>query len=485
MIAGSDDFTVSGGGTTRVATDAVIGHALTLDAAAGDLGAARRSLRSIDRGVSAAQLVDVDAPLSAARAETAIDDAVALLEVAETDAERLAFALRVCADAYGATEHALAGLAQLVAARTALGIGYLGSSVGVVALGLAAPFLVGGGLGLAMASALFPGALSRVTGRLGDGLAEQRAALSSPLLVSITRLGVMSADDLGAGLLRMPVPLAALLGDEGLGILGLDTSAGVLVGAAAGAGMLKETPVRVSAVATSPSTPATGFADRASRIPTATASGGQAARPQIRIDRYTEAGRADRFEVYVGGTLDFSPTATREPWDLTSNVRGVAGSDAAGSYRAVEQALADAGADRDSEVVITGYSQGGLVAAMLAASDDHTVTGLYTLGAPAAQVPVPADVPWVAVEHTDDLVPALGGTWESTAPVVVRREAFDGSSVESDLFFPAHELTRYRESAALLDTAADPRIGRVCDTLDGARGDVVVESTWFQASRTP
>jgi hypothetical protein len=279
-----------------------------------------------------------------------------------------------------------------------------------------------------------------------------------------------------------------------------------VAGAAAGAGLLRETPVRVTAVASTTTAPASGFADRASRIPTTvhppTAVHPRAATPfppgaprpgigqqpdqvpQIRIDRYSEPGRPDRFEVYLGGTLDFAPRATDEPWDLTSNVGGIAGSDAAGSYRAVEQALAASGATAQSDVVVTGYSQGGLVAAMLAASDDHHVTGLYTLGAPAAQVPVPADVPWVAVEHSDDIVPALGGTWDSTAPVVVRREVFGDGPPPGELFFPAHELARYRDSAALLDAAADPRIARVGDAL-APEENAAVRSTWYHAERTP
>ncbi|MEY2849414.1 MAG: hypothetical protein RI885_2081, partial [Actinomycetota bacterium] len=242
---GAGDLVVSGGGSVRVVGDALLREVFALDDAARTLDEAVRRLRSIDRALPFSVLADADAPLSAGRAESAIDDAVTLLTVAVDDAEKLAFAVRVCIDAYGVAEHAVSSLAGLLAARAGLGMGYLGGALGSLALGLAGPTLIGGGLGLVVGAALRPATFRRAGGALGDRLADHRAVLSSPILVSLTRLGVMSADDFEAGLLRMPAPLVSLLGDEGLGILGLDTSAGLVAGAAAGAGLLRETPVRV------------------------------------------------------------------------------------------------------------------------------------------------------------------------------------------------------------------------------------------------
>ena len=42
---------------------------------------------------------------------------------------------------------------------------------------------------------------------------------------------------------------------------------------------------------------------------------------------------------------------------------------------------------RGDEVVVTGFSQGGLLATMVAASDDWNVVGVETHGAPAGNVP--------------------------------------------------------------------------------------------------
>ena len=61
----------------------------------------------------------------------------------------------------------------------------------------------------------------------------------------------------------------------------------------------------------------------------------------MRIERYGDA-EHPRWVVYIGGTVDWSPTASTEPWDMTSNVAAVADQEA-GSYRAVLQALQAAG----------------------------------------------------------------------------------------------------------------------------------------------
>jgi hypothetical protein len=290
------------------------------------------------------------------------------------------------------------------------------------------------------------------------------------------RLTVMSADDFGAGYLRLPPALALLVGDEGLGIVGLGTSAATVVALAGRFSALEETGVSVKLSAPAlPAAAALSFAERAERIPTGAA--------QVRVDRYSSAGERDRFEVYIGGTRDLSVVPGKEPWDMTSNVTAIAGQDPA-SYRAVQQAMAAAGITPESPVVFSGYSQGGLVAAQLAASGDYNAHGLFTLGAPAGQVPVPASVPWLAVEHTDDLVPAVGGSWSTSDPVLVRREPFAGTPVDTSVVFPAHQLDAYRQTAVLVDAAGEERVERTLGQLNAASGaGSSVESTFYTATR--
>ena len=367
-------------------------------------------------------------------------------------------------------------MSQSVAAEFGAALGFLGSIVGPVFLPAVVSAVGGSAAGLALSNAVDPSGTRHGRAAVGTWLTSNRGLLSNPRFIEFVRYSVMSADDFGAGTARLPPAAVRLLGDDGFGLLGLDTSAATVASVAGLAGALRETPVVVKPTSTAIVSPATGFADRADRVPESDA--------RVRIDRYIRTGEPDRFELYLGGTADFSPTATVEPWDLTSNVSAIAGADA-GAYRAVVDALASAGVQRDSELVVTGYSQGGLIGSQIAASGDYDVRGLYTLGAPAAQVLVPSNLPWVALEHTDDIVPAVGGTWASSDPVIVRREALVGHAVDPELIFPAHQLSTYRETAALVDGADESRlVGAAARFEEVSSGAVRVESTWYTASRS-
>lgn len=472
-----DDLVVGGGGSIAVATTGMFSHAQRLEALELELHACARRLLAIDRIVRYSNLTGADAPLSAVRAEQAIDAATIGLDAAADRSGQLAAMLRLGADLYGATEATLADMRQGFAAQFGAGLGFLASSVGLLLLPGLVSALSGAGAGFALIRAVNPSAGRLITSEAAQWLDDHKGVLSDPRLVELVRLSVMSADDFGGGMLRLPPSVIRLVGDEGLGVVGLDTAAATVVAAGGAIGVLRETRVMTPVSTGSAAAPASGYADRASRIPAGSA--------QVRVDRYVRDGAPDRFEVYIGGTIDFAPTATVEPFDLTSNLAGIAGGDA-GSYRAVEQALAAAGVEADSEMVVTGYSQGGLIGSMLAASGDYEVTGLYTLGAPAGQVPVPDSVPWVAVEHIDDLVPAVGGTWASADPVLVRREAIGEGAPTSDLLFPAHQLSNYRETAALIDAADEQRLVD-SNARFGQSGRAVdrVESTWYRSIRVP
>ncbi|WP_394768406.1 hypothetical protein [Lacisediminihabitans sp.] len=467
----SGDLVIGGGGSTAVATAELFAQARDLAAIGVRLHECLGELGVIDRGVTGGMLRAADAPLSAATAERDIQGAMATIGATRSRLEQLSAALELSAERYGETEGALGRLAQQVAA----GAGYLfGLALPTIAL-LLLPAAVGIAGGAASGYALLsPDARRALGGALPVWFRRNSEALSSPGVVEAVRLSVMSADDVGAGALRLPPDLARLIGDEGLGLVGLGTSASVAAGAAGRFGALRETGVSVRQAPPVPTSPAETFAERAARIPEGDA--------QVRIDRYRSAGVADRFEVYIGGTRDFSAAAGTEPWDMTSNVAGIAGQDA-GSSRAVREAMAAAGVSADSPVVFTGYSQGGLVAAQLAASGDYNTDGLFTLGAPAAQVAVPTSVPWLAVEHTDDVVPALGGTWASADQVLARRELFAGTPVDTSVAFPAHQLSAYRQTAALVDASSEARVERTLGALNSAESGSTVESTLYTATR--
>ena len=151
----------------------------------------------------------------------------------------------------------------------------------------------------------------------------------------------------------------------------------------------------------------------------------------------------------------------------------------------MRDALHAQGVPAGAEILIAGYSQGGLLGAQLAASGDYEVVGLLTLGAPAGQVEVPASVPWIAVEHSDDLVPALGGTFQSMDAIVVRREAA-GDLLDSPYVFPAHQRQRYVETATLIDGTQEGRLVAASRAFDDLGADAArVTSTTYQSERLP
>jgi hypothetical protein len=471
----SDDLTISGGGSTEVATAALLSQQRHLDQLAGELHACRARLRSIDGEVSRVRLRSVDAPLSAMRAEHAMAEAQEALRSAAARAAALADGIADAATAYGEAEAAVDGWARRLSATIAYQLGLWSPLAGAVALPVLLPGMLATAGGLGAAWLVTPEARREQT--VQQWVRSNKGILSDPGFVRFVRLAVSSSDDLGEGLVHLPEPLAELLGDDGLGILGVGSSAAVAVGVAGAAGALRETPVSTTLSSTrSVAAPPSGLAERASRIPTG--------RDQIRIDRYSQPTGPDRFEVYLGGTIDGSVMATREPWDMTSNLNAVAGADS-GSMVAARQAMKQAGIDSTTPVVFTGYSQGGLLSAQLAASGDFDTRGLVTFGGPAGGVSVPHEIPYVALEHADDLVPATGGVWKSSDPVLVTRTVYGDHPYSGDVFFPAHELSNYRHTASLADASDEQRLASTRDALSRFSDQTTgVHSSYFHAVRT-
>jgi pimeloyl-ACP methyl ester carboxylesterase len=169
---------------------------------------------------------------------------------------------------------------------------------------------------------------------------------------------------------------------------------------------------------------------------------------------------------------------------LASDLSGV-GQKSTASYQAVLQAMHQAGITADSPVVVNGYSQGGLLASMVAASGHYNVQGVVTFGAPSSQVHIPADVPVLTVRNTEDLVPATSGYDVNPNAVVVERPVFAHQPVPSDWAVPAHRLSYYQETAAAVDAAKSSQVRTVLDPLNqfGA-GANRVDSTLWVATRT-
>lgn len=479
-MSGDSPLVISGSGSMAVTTDALVGLAQSLELLADENRESHLTLTMIDVSVSPAALRLADAPISAADAEGQVLLARSLLVDAHDRAAFLAAGLRASALSYGQSERVREQLAQQLAAR----LGGLAGGLTPLVLVAALPALLLGGQVLG-AVALVPGGIDGLRRVAVDWLMAHRAELANPATVELVRLLVMSTDDYFGGLLQVPPGVMAALGDEGAGVLGVNTAAAAIIIGAAPFGLLRETGVSVTAVPTA-GVPITGtvaprgIADRLDRIPGPEAEDGAA---RVRIDTIHSPGEPDRFEVFIAGTVSWDVAGSETPFDQTSNLHGVAQLDP-GSRRAVELAMADSGVTPDSEVVFTGYSQGGLIARALAASGDYSTAGLVTFGGPGGQIELDGSYPAVIVEHTDDLVPALGGTNLAPDAVTVRREVYADHPIDNDLPVPAHDRGNYRDTSVLIDSAQSDDVRRALRELDRASmGAATVTSRSYLAER--
>jgi len=429
------ELIVSGTGSVSVSTDALLSDSERLRALSLALPVVSLSLCGV-AGIAGPTEARALGSWRARQADVAIAMARTRLDAAIQECERIADALDAAALAYGETERAAAArfisVAEDLASRG-------GTVVGDI---------VDRNRGLAALLALL--ATSAARNRLWQAIGPNDVALPDDLNILLSDPGVvrmlgsllMAGDDFVDGV--VDVPRSESTSEVGAAAL-------VLLSLGAMGGLFSPAPVTTSAVGASRSVPpATTVAERARRIPNAVAGDV----PQVRIERYSEPGLPDRFEVYIGGTVDFSPVAKGEPFDLTSNLELEAGLPA-GAYVGVQQAMEQAGVTSDTPVVLTGHSQGGLVASRLAASGEYAVDALVTFGAPAGQVAIPPSVPALIVENTDDVVPALGGVQANGDALVVRARAFPpGQPLPSGLALPAHRIEAYRETAKAIDERA-------------------------------
>jgi hypothetical protein len=482
-VSGDGGLTVSGGGSVQVASDALFSDAQSLEEVSEQLRRAVAELSRIDARVGVALLHQADAPVSALDAEVEIQSASRLLHAAGARASTIAAMLRLSAEGYGRAERLGERAVQELAARLGYGIGMLLPML-VSAMLPALPVAVAA---LAVASLAAPGWHRRVPGALGAWLADNNRVLTNPGTVALVRASVMSIDDVIAGAFRVPPPLVQALGDEGAGIVGVGTSAAFISTAGSRVGMLADGPVAARArVQRDVGAAPRGLAERLDRIPQRTHD--DAGRPvgaHVLVERYSQPGRPDRFEVYITGTADFSPVAGAEPFDLTSGVTGMAGLPAA-SIDAVRQAMADSGVTAETPVQFTGFSQGGLIAAQLAASGDYNTAGVFTAGSPTGQIQLPGRAAVIELEHSDDIVPALGGARTDFAAVLVEREAFAGRETPEGVAVPSHDRGEYRHTAELAERARSERVREVVDRLDGfSAGATTIVSTGYVAERAP
>ncbi|GMA28991.1 hypothetical protein GCM10025874_22440 [Arenivirga flava] len=464
-------------GGVAVETGALLEQSLRLHRAAGLLASNGRALAA-----AGAELRSLGGP--AAVASGRVEELRSRCATAAEEAHRMAEALRAAAGNYGAAEQ---GSGAAVTALAAMLAGELGRVAPfLLALGMG-PGRIVGLLAAAAAGQSVPWVLLAGTVVLADPERRREVqagleaigprVLADPAVVAAIRLAVQSSDDLLMGWAQLPGPMRQLLGESGLGVVDARDTAGWLLGVGGALGLLRETPVAVAARQHETVAPAVTVQERVERIPHA--GDGE----QIRVERFEDGSGEPRFEVYIGPTLSAELRTGDEPFDPASIVGLIAG-DHAGSLRAVEAALREAGARPGDAVMAVGYSQGGMVAAGLAERSEFDVQGLITVGAPTANIAVPESTTVIALAHDDDGLAHAGGEPGLQHSVTVERAALPkGFAFGGDLF-PAHDLGRYAETAGMADAHDDERLQAAIAEFEafGASSEVR-EATTFRATR--
>lgn len=444
-------FSVAGGGSLEVDTAPMLAAAAALDHLSEDLRALLVGLVSLPPPV----------PLAVAAAEDRARAALVL-------ADRAAAGLRTAGLRYGAAEDVVGHAVQGAAAAGAALAGATLRALLPVAPGLAAGLLAGG-------AAVVAGGLLVAAGEELVTLGTAAPQLD-PRVLAVARLAIASADDAARGFLGIEGP-GDLLADDPTAPAGSQAIAGLaaaVLPASAG-------PVVVHRVFRPLPAPApSSLGELADRVPPSAQ-----AEPQVRVERYDDA-RGRRWIVYITGTVTFEPDGGVEPFDMRSNLQGVADAPSS-SEEAVRAAMRDAGVRPDEPVLLVGHSQGALDAVRIAERGDQRLAGVVTLGGPTGQVPLSADVPVLAVEHEEDPVPVLGGAVAAGAAgrerIVVRRRLYSRADPPPVSGVPSHALERYAETLHEIDRSPEPRLAafrrRLAPFLDGRTG----AATLYRAER--
>lgn len=456
----------------------------TLRTAAERFGRARSELDDIAVTLAGLRRELQDAPSHAAAAESAASVLSSRIEAAQDEAHRIAAALHEAAVAYEMVEiqaeHRAAVLAgdadrarRLDARLTGLADTYpdawrtaLGAEFGRAVLWPSELVRQGTQWGVAVGGTVSePGAIA-----LGAGLG--LVTLGGAAFVGFAGTGRLSrgtrlTGEAGPVVVRS-VPPAAPGGSA--------PGAGATVpppgGSAHGAGAAQ---VRVAPAG--PAVAPRSLAAVTERMPGAGDS-------RVRVERYTMPDGGRQFAVYIAGTQSLA-LGGDDPWDNASNAELYTGR-MSDSYAATEAALRAAGAREGDVVHAFGHSQGGMIAGHLALEGGYDVRTLVSLGSP-----VEADVGdrtlSVALRHTDDPVAGLagGGHGEGVgAPgSFVAERVADPDAGPDDARLPAHRLSAYAETAALVDASTDPRVDGLREVFADLRRAEAVAVTEYAATR--
>lgn len=154
--------------------------------------------------------------------------------------------------------------------------------------------------------------------------------------------------------------------------------------------------------------PVASASDAMALVASSTPAGGSRA-ATVTIQRIDRPDGARSWVIAVPGTQS-AGVAGRNPFDMRTNLELVGGVPD-GVSAAVERAMVLAGIGAEEPVLLAGHSQGGMVAAGLAAglAGRYDVRAVLTAGSPDASPPVPPGAQVLHLERASDAVPVLDG----------------------------------------------------------------------------
>ena len=138
---------------------------------------------------------------------------------------------------------------------------------------------------------------------------------------------------------------------------------------------------------------------------------------RVRVQRVLDRGGRGSWIVTIPGTQSWNPVGDRNASNASANLTLLAQQDTRldrAVRQAITSAMGQAGVRPGTEpLMLSGHSQGGLVAAKLATDPSFRATfgapAVVTAGSPISRFDFPDDVSVLALEHETDPVPRLDG----------------------------------------------------------------------------
>lgn len=211
--------------------------------------------------------------------------------------------------------------------------------------------------------------------------------------------------------------------------------------------------VRVDQATGRPSSPPRGVPGLISRIPEASQYD-----PEVVIDRVDAPG-GRHWVVLIPGTAGLPPKGGPSPFD-GAGALGLAAQRRTAGIDAVVRSMRALHIPRGEPVLIAGHSQGGMIAAAMAADPvvaaEFSITHLVTAGSPIGETPIPDSVQVLSIEHLEDAIPRLDSAanpdranWTTIAAPAL---------CAGDHVWSAHALSRYAVTAGWVGASKDPSV---------------------------